>query len=165
MTDIDFAAYDNATGEMALFQLKWQQPVAVDHKIRRSTGRNLLDEGNRWIAKVRSWAGEFGADELAWRLNFRTPQTPNFRLFVLARYGAHFSGYAEQDDAAVWADWSHFQKARQENIQASLVELSQQVAAEIAKVKAGIEPESLALPLPGLAVLVHPSSTPESVGH
>lgn len=165
VTDIDFAVYDNANGEMALFQLKWQQPVAVDPKIRRSTGQNLLKEGNYWIAKVRSWAEEFGAPELARKLNFRTLQTPTFRLFVLARYGAHFSGYAEQDDAAVWAGWSHFQKARQENIQASLVELSQQVAAEIASVKAEIEPESMVLPLPGLAVLVNPISTPENIGY
>jgi hypothetical protein len=160
VTDIDFAAYDSETGEMALLQLKWQQPVAADHKIRRSTGRNLLQEGNRWVADVYSWAGEFGPIELARRLGFKVRGGPTFSVFVLARYGAHFSGSAGFDERAVWADWAHFEKVRRNDSKASVAALARQVALEIEAAQQDIAPESLALPLPGLAVVVNPSLRP-----
>ena len=108
--------------------------MAADHKIRRSTGRNLLHEGNRWVADVFSWVTEFGQEELACRLGFTV--------------------------RAVWADWAHFAKVRKREDQASVLVLAQQVAAEIDAVRAEKALESLALPLPGLAVVVNPSRTP-----
>jgi hypothetical protein len=164
VTDIDFAAYDNETGEMALLQLKWQQPVAADHKIRRSTGRNLLHEGNRWVADVFSWVAEFGHEELARRLGFAVRAAPSSQVFVLARYGAHFSGYAGLDERAVWADWAHFAKVRKRDDQASVLRLAQQVSTEIDAVRDKIALESLALALPGLAVVVNPSRSPPRSG-
>lgn len=77
-----------------------------------------------------------------------------------ARYGAHFSGYAGLDERAVWADWAHFEKIRRGDSQTSAAALAQQVELEIAAVQQDIAPESLALPLPGLAVVVNPSVRP-----
>ncbi|SAL15593.1 hypothetical protein AWB69_00745 [Caballeronia udeis] len=163
VTDVDFATYDSATGEIALCQMKWQQPVAADQKIRRSTGRNLLDESNRWISEVRKWIEEFGEGELGRRLGFQISHTLKLRLFVLARYGAHFSGYGGRDESAVWTDWGHFQKVRLQNIHASVVELAEQLSAEIESVRSEIQPERLVLPLPGLAVVVNPTAVPRHV--
>ena len=160
VTDIDFAAYDGDSGELALFQLKWQEPVGADDRRRRSAGRNLLEESNRWTLAVSKWIDEFGLEELGKRLGFRMRSGTKFCLFVLARYGAHFSGFGGQHDAAVWADWNHFKKARLENISSSSVELARLVATEIASAKSAVEPESLAIPLPGLAVIVNPAALP-----
>jgi hypothetical protein len=162
VTDIDFAAYDNETGELAVVQLKWQQPVAADQKIRRSTGRNLLQEGNGWVADVHGWIAEFGVRELVSRLGFKAPDISALKAIVLARYGAHFSGFAGLDERAVWADWAHFQKVRAANPAASVAALANALAAEIGAAKEDVAPESLAFPLPDLAVVVNPSRRPSS---
>jgi hypothetical protein len=160
VTDIDFAAYDNDSAEVAVVQLKWQQPVAADQKVRRSTGRNLAQEGNRWVEDVHGWLAEFGVRELVARLGFKPGGVAGFKAFVLARYGAHFSGFAELDERAVWADWPHFQKVRAANSADSVAALAHALAAEIGAAKQGVVPESLALPLPELAVVVNPSRRP-----
>ena len=50
--------------------------------------------------------------------------------------------------------------ARLENVRASVLLLADLTAAEIEKAKSGIEHESLAIPLPGLAVAVNPTAVP-----
>lgn len=160
VTDIDFAAYDNETGELAVVQLKWQQPVTADQRIRRSTGRNLLQEGNGWVEDVHSWIAEFGFRELVARLGFKVANISALKAFVLARYGAHFSGFAGLDPRAVWVDWAHFQKVRASNPAASVVALADALAAEMNAAKEDVAPESLAFPLPDLAVVVNPSRRP-----
>src|SRR5690606_20286439 len=64
LTDIDFAAYDPSANQLGVFQLKWQQPVGMDNRARRSAGKNLLEEGNRWVSKVLSWLSKHGVIEL-----------------------------------------------------------------------------------------------------
>ncbi|MET3395791.1 hypothetical protein ABIC33_006468 [Variovorax sp. 1140] len=160
VTDIDFAAYDNETGEVAVVQLKWQQPVAADQRIRRSTGRNLMQEGNRWVADVHDWVAEFGVRELVSRLGFKTARISVSKAFVLARYGAHFSGFAGLDERAIWADWAHFQKVRTANLAASPTAFAYALAAEIGAAKDRAAPESLAFPLPNLAIVVNPTHRP-----
>lgn len=51
-------------------------------------------------------------------------------------------------------------QARLENVRASVLLLADLTAAEIEKAKSGIEHESLAIPLPGLAVAVNPTAVP-----
>lgn len=121
-------------------------------------------EGNRWVADVYSCVGEFGPEELARRLGFKARGEPVLRVFVLARYGAHFSGFAGLDVRAVWADWAHFEKIRRGDSEASVAALAQQVEMEIAAVQQYIAPESLALPLPDLAIVVNPSVRPSHLG-
>lgn len=111
LTDIDFAAYDKASGDLILMQLKWQHPVGADERARRSMAANLCRTGNDWITAIMTWLEEFGADELVRRLGFELGAKPRPRLFVLARYGAQFSGAGRQDGRAAWTSWPHFQKA------------------------------------------------------
>jgi hypothetical protein len=78
-------------------------------------------------------------------------------FFVLARYGAHFDGPGEREGAAVWSDWAHFRMVHRAAPHASLHSLSARLAAEIDVAYAEIRPQSIALPLPGLAVILNPS--------
>ncbi|EAQ34328.1 hypothetical protein NB311A_13781 [Nitrobacter sp. Nb-311A] len=113
VTDLDFVTYDTEANELAVFQLKWQQPVGIDasHRLRRSTGRNLVTDSNKWIETVFGWIGKYGLAELAKRLGLRVRPDLRVQCFVMARYNAHFSGFANTDERATWIDWSHFLKA------------------------------------------------------
>ena len=64
VTDLDYIAYDKVNNELAIFQLKWQHPVGMDNRARRSAGQNLLSQGNDWVQRVTSWLDKFGAEEL-----------------------------------------------------------------------------------------------------
>lgn len=113
LTDIDFAAYDRASGDLLLIQLKWQHPIGADEKARRSMATNLVETGNQWIEAVETWLQDHGSEEMVRRLGFRQGVMPRPRLFVLARYNAQFSGRADRDQRAQWASWPHFKKAWQ----------------------------------------------------
>jgi hypothetical protein len=75
VTDIDFAAFDRQANELALFQLKWQHPVGMDNRGRRSTGRNLIEESNRWVDK-----GDFLARATRRRRPYAAPRIRKFGL-------------------------------------------------------------------------------------
>jgi hypothetical protein len=156
VTDIDFAVQDSSTGDLALFQLKWQQPTLSDPAVRRSNAANLLSQCNSWIEKVREWIRENGLPELTARLGFPKRNPQQVHLFVLARYGAHFTDHGGQRGEAVWSDWTHFRKVRQSKPHLSLPALATQVAKEIAMARSKVRLEQTMLPLPGLAVAVNP---------
>ncbi|HET8797359.1 MAG TPA: hypothetical protein VFO89_06720, partial [Thermoanaerobaculia bacterium] len=54
ITDIDAVVLDNATGSLALVQLKWHDIYGRSLKERDSRRRNLLD-ANKWVTRVRQW--------------------------------------------------------------------------------------------------------------
>jgi hypothetical protein len=156
-TDIDFAAYDSDTGEVGLFQLKWQQPVDADDGIRRSAGKNLTDTSNRWVKAVLDWLDKYGVHELGSRLGLRSQRISSIRLFVVGRYHAYFSGYDDYNDDAVWTDWHHLLKVRLSKPNASVSEFADSVMAEIAAAREANRGESLALPLGDVAIIVNPA--------
>jgi hypothetical protein len=162
LTDIDFAAYDTEANELALFQLKWQQPVGLDNRGRRSAGKNLLQESNRWIATVFSWLEQHGVGELMGRLGCSYPCSPRVRLFVLGRYYAHLSGFHDRDDRAVWSDWAHFHRTciQGKNV-LSVAELWSRLHAAVESSRARKSGESTMYPVGDVAVLVNPTSVPE----
>lgn len=157
LTDIDFAAYDSETAEVALFQLKWQQPVDADDGIRRSTGKNLTETSNRWVKAVLAWIEKYGVRELGNRMGMRTQPVSTIRLFVVGRYHAYFSGYEDYDPCAIWTDWNHLLKARLAKPNASVCELADGVMAEITAAQKANKGESLALPLGDVAIIVNPA--------
>ena len=160
VTDIDYALQDRQSGDIALFQLKWQQPAMLDTSIRRNNASSLLSQCNAWIEGVRGWLNEYGAPELAKRLSFSERRPPRVLLFVLARYGAHFMGSGSRDASALWSDWAHFRKVQRADPSDSLAGLSDRLSTEIANAQRSISAESLAIPLPGLAVIVNPTREP-----
>ena len=160
ITDIDFVAYDSESNELAIFQLKWQQPVGYDSRVRRSVGKNLVSEGNRWIAAVDGWLSRFGIEELARRADIAVMRGATVHFFVVARYGALFSGFGGQDERAVWLDWNHLVRIRMENPKASVSELARLSQEQIEQMKRSLMDESYILPLGELAVILNPTSEP-----
>lgn len=165
VTDVDFAAYDTETGELALLQLKWQQPVGADSRGRRSAGKNLLDTGNKWIRDVTGWLEKYGAAEIVARLCGDRPPVSLVKLFVVARYNAHFSGRADRDKLATWTDWAHFQRGRAQCLGGTVSDLVAAVKKEIATATAELIPESFVVPLPDLAILLNPTEVAENEQH
>lgn len=160
VTDIDFLALDIHTGQLALFQLKWQQPSLNDEKVRHSNGSNFVDGCNEWIHEVRGWLEEFGINEFLIRARIDHVSVEKFSLFVLARYSAHFPTKTTPDQGATWSDWGHLRKHREVMPNGSVVDLQYDLDNEIRAQQQNLNYESFVLPLPGLAVIVNPTKNP-----
>lgn len=161
LTDIDFALYDRKANELALFQLKWQHPVGMDNRGRRSAGKNLVEESNRWVDVVISWLDRHGVDELLRRLKFDSSTSPEVYLFVLGRYHVHLSGFDARDSRAVWSDWAHFRRSRVEGPRtATITEMASRLQSTVDQSRAMKGGQSLMFPVGDLAVVLNPKSVP-----
>lgn len=161
LTDIDFAVHDRKTNELCLLQLKWQLPVGMDNRRRRSAGRNLITEGNRWIRSVSAWLDRHGSAELMRRLGFASPSSPTIQLLVLGRYHVHLTGFEGRDDGAVWSDWAHFRRTRLEKPKRSISETASALRFAIDSSRAAKKSESIMFPVGDLSLILNPTSVPE----
>jgi hypothetical protein len=160
VTDIDFIAYDTESNEVVFFQLKWQQPVGVDTRARRSAAKNLVTESNRWIAAVRGWLGCNGIGELGRRAGLNFEPGVHVEMLVLARYDALFPGVAERDASATWADWAHLLKVFASNPRSSPRQLAQHLQTEANRIQASYGDESFMMPLGDLTIALNPTMEP-----
>lgn len=162
LTDIDFAAFCVETNELALFQLKWQHPVGMDNRGRRSAGKNLIQDGNRWIEKLTSWLEQFGTDELMRRLGFEFSASPRVHLFVLGRYYVHLTGFDQRDTRAIWSDWAHFQRVLAESPNGvSVSDIASRLHSTLTRSRAKKIGENTMFPVGDLAVVINPTSEPD----
>lgn len=157
-TDIDFAVLDRKTCELGLFQLKWQHPVGMDNRGRRSAGRNLVLESNRWVQAVYDWLDRHGVEELLRRLRFKGVVSPSVHLFVLGRYQVHMTGFDSRDARATWSDWAHFQRAKVEGHRRSISQIAGALRSTLARAAAAKRGEALIIPVGELSVILNPSS-------
>jgi hypothetical protein len=160
VTDLDFVAYDTRSNEFAIFQLKWQQPVGIDNRARRSAGKNLVTEGNKWVENVSAWLSKTGIAELARRMDLAPKPGATAHLFVMARYNAHFTGYAGKDIRATWTDWNHLLKGRFDDPAASIAALAKVLQDRIVSFAEDFPPETFALPIGDLAIVFNPTAEP-----
>lgn len=164
ITDIDFAAFEQQSNQLALFQLKWQQPVGLDDRGRRSSGKNLTTEGNRWIVAVGGWLERHGVEELMRRFGFGTSRVPSLTLFVLGRYHVHLSGFDNHDPGAIWSDWAHFRRALAEGPEsATVAEIAYMLQGKISESRANKRGESTMFPVGDLSVILNPTSVPSDI--
>lgn len=161
VTDLDFVAYDTRSNEFAIFQLKWQQPVGMDNRARRSTGKNLVTDGNKWVETVSAWLSQAGTRELARRMDVTFKAGATAHLFVVARYNAHFAGYAWKDVRATWTDWNHLIKARSDDPAAIITALVKTVRDRIVSFAEDFPPETFALPIGDVAIVFNPTAEPQ----
>ncbi|PII39419.1 hypothetical protein T190_05535 [Sinorhizobium meliloti CCBAU 01290] len=108
LTDIDAAIFDQKTGTLAVFQIKWQDSFENSITERASRQTNLVKEGNAWIDIVSNYCARLGADERALQLGLPKDMASSAKamcLFVLTRNGAKFSGGEAQDNRAAWLSW------------------------------------------------------------
>jgi hypothetical protein len=117
VTDIDAAVLDVTTGEVAIFQLKWQDFATSAVQAHVSKAKNYNREVDRWARKVELWVKQFGAAALCRNLRFKTP--PGFEpsavhLFAVGRSRARFQsfGIQPQSQNVASASWAEFVNLR-----------------------------------------------------
>lgn len=99
VTDIDAAIYDKLTGELALFQLKWQDFASCNVRTQRSKAENFIDQVDRWGKNTTMWIDQFGIDALVQSLKLKIPsgtQPISIRLVAVGRSNARFRSYGDQ---------------------------------------------------------------------
>lgn len=110
MTDIDAAVIDHTTGEIALFQLKWQDHTSLSPKTLLSKAQNYTKEVADWIEKVTKWIEDSSAVEIASLLGIKAKFVDKSKiyLFTLGREHGNYSGEAPAASNCAWVQWYHF---------------------------------------------------------
>lgn len=126
ITDIDAAILDVTSGELALFQLKWQDFGSNVLTRIRSKAKNFVEQVDAWSEKTRSWIDEFGVRELCQRLQIKITVSQEIKtvlLFAIGKSNARFSsyGYTLKDDLISVCNWKQFVRLRYEIGPAELV--------------------------------------------
>lgn len=119
LTDIDAAVYDRLTGDVGLFQLKWQDYSTNDVRQLRSKAANLSVELADWSDRVKSWIEENGISALNRSLRLkqkRREAVKNILLFAISRSAVRTAGYGIKTNAPslAMAVFPQFVRARME---------------------------------------------------
>ena len=117
LTDIDAAIYDRGTGDVGIFQLKWQDYSTNDIRQLRSKAANLSAELIDWSGKIMSWVEANGVSSLDKSLRLRKKRheaVRNIILFAISRSSVRTKGYGIKTDAPslAMAVWPQFVRAR-----------------------------------------------------
>ncbi|MES5488526.1 hypothetical protein QMZ05_37775 [Bradyrhizobium sp. INPA03-11B] len=115
VTDIDAAVFDTLTGELALFQLKWQDFSSNDVAKQRSRAKNFVEKVDAWAKAVQDWIAASGTANLMPTLRLgQAPEVPQVRLFAIGRSAARFRsyGFEPQENAVAPATWRQFVRLR-----------------------------------------------------
>lgn len=117
VTDIDAAIFDYATGDLVLFQLKWQDFTSSSVRTQRSKAKNFSSQVHEWARKTNSWIEEFGVSALcrALRISTNGAVPRHVRLAAIGRTNARFRsyGYSIGDNVLV-LPWSQLVRLRLE---------------------------------------------------
>lgn len=119
VTDIDAAVFDRTSGDLALFQLKWQDFLTNDVRALRSRASNFAREVDEWADKVMGWIPQQSGANLAEAMRINPKKHgPILRIFLFAisRTAARVQGfgYSSKHEALGVASWSHFVRVRRE---------------------------------------------------
>ena len=119
LTDIDAIIYDRLTGDVGIFQLKWQDYSTNDVRQLRSKAANLSAELVDWSGKVKSWIEENGMSALDKSLRLKQKRREAVRgvlLFAISKSSIRTQGYGIKTEAPdlAMAVWPQFVRARME---------------------------------------------------
>lgn len=119
LTDVDAIIYDRLTGDVGLFQLKWQDYSTNDVRQLRSKAANLSAELADWSGKVKSWIEENGMSALDKSLRLKRKRHEAVRgvlLFAISRSSVRTEGHGIKTVAPdlAMAVWPQFVRARME---------------------------------------------------
>jgi hypothetical protein len=117
VTDIDAAIFESVSGELGLFQLKWQDFNSNDIAKQRSRARNFVEKVDVWAKSVEGWIAEFGDVELMRALRMkRGTEMTKVRLFAIGRSAARFQsyGFSHKAESIASATWRQFARLRYE---------------------------------------------------
>lgn len=109
VTDIDAAMVDKTSGEIALFQLKWQNQTIDSIRSLHSKAQNYTKETMYWVKSVKHWIESASEAEIAERLGNgikrKNIDKSKIFLFVLGRNHGNYSGEKLKSEKTVWAQW------------------------------------------------------------
>lgn len=119
LTDIDAAIYDRLTGDVGIFQLKWQDYSTNDVRQLRSKAANLSAELTDWSEKIMSWIKENGISALDQSLRLKQKRREGVKgvlIFGISRSSVRTQGYGVKTYAPslAMAVWPQFIRARME---------------------------------------------------
>ncbi|HET9906406.1 MAG TPA: hypothetical protein VFQ23_07190, partial [Anaerolineales bacterium] len=119
VTDIDAAIFDVVTGELALFQIKWQDYFTNDIRELRSKASNLTNELDEWAEQVASWIQRHGHKELIKTLRLRLGESmviSSVYLFGVSKSYARMQGfgYTTKNQNLAIANLPQFHRIRYE---------------------------------------------------
>lgn len=119
LTDIDGAILDRTTGELALFQLKWQDFKGATLKQTMSRAKNFAGSVSSWAEITLDWIEEHGHEQLMRAL--RMPKIgaggiSSIHLFAIGQMSARFRqyGYHVQNERLAVTTWPQFLRLRHE---------------------------------------------------
>ena len=116
-TDIDAVVYDTLTGDLGIFQLKWQDYQTNNVRQLHSKAKNLATELTSWSEKVNEWIQINGIQILSKTLRLKTNsplQPTKIYLFALSKSIIRTEGYGVPGAIPNLAmgTWSQFVRAR-----------------------------------------------------
>ena len=109
VTDIDAAMVDKSSGEIALFQLKWQNQTVDSIRSLHSKALNYAEETMYWVKSVKQWIEYTSEAEIAGHLGNgikgKHIDKSKIFLFVLGRNHGNYSGEHLVSEKTVWVQW------------------------------------------------------------
>ncbi len=111
LTDVDALVFDRETGDLGLFQLKWQDSVGVSGVRLASGKRNFTFSTERWASQLSAWLRQRPLREAARALGLSSAdceRVTHVQMFVIGRNFAHFSNAEPEDGSLAWATWPQF---------------------------------------------------------
>lgn len=119
VTDLDAVILDRVTGELAIFQLKWQDYFSSDVKQLGSRAKNFSEEVDGWAEAVSGWIREASAFDLLQTLRLdpkRSGAPQKIFLFALSWRVARSAGYGYPvlSPFLSVASWPQFCRVRME---------------------------------------------------
>lgn len=159
ITDLDGAIYDTVSGNLALFQLKWQDYFVFDVKKLRSKAKNLASEIDSWGEAVESWLKDKTSDELVKTLRLKLPEGRSItRIYLFGISWSAFRvqgyGYSREDSHVACCNLPMFRRVRYSIGKSTDVfgDIFEQLLKEQTHIDENIKKESLDLYLPGIKV-------------
>ncbi len=107
VTDIDATIIDRSSGEIAFFQLKWQDLTDFSLKSLSSKAKNFNNTTDQWVKTVKTWIDTCSTEELSNKLGIKEKYIDKNKiyLFVLGRRHGNYSRDLFVDDGCAWAQW------------------------------------------------------------
>lgn len=116
-TDIDGAVLDRVSGNLALFQFKWQDMSTNDVRSLRSKASNFAREMDDWTVKVNEWIAKMGMEAVLKALRLQLGKVAGtVYLFGVSRIGARLQAYgaSPKEQSLALANWPQFIRVRHE---------------------------------------------------
>lgn len=119
LTDVDAAVFDRTCGDLALFQIKWQDFDTNDVRQLRSKASNFVADVDKWATNVCRWISTRSMLDVGntFRIN-PSKDGPVLRifLFVVSRHVCRMAGYGFKSANAflAFATWPQWMRVRAE---------------------------------------------------